>query len=98
MSAFTNAVAAVHESPEGARARCKKPRIARKKNVCPRSDFISGAGKRDSLHSPKRLAAQEDFIRLGLADTAISTVAPNRYLVLTDEFALFGLLTRRAEQ
>ncbi len=36
-----------------------------------------------------------DFARFGIADTAISLVAKNRFLVLTEDFALYNLLSTR---
>ena len=41
------------------------------------------------------ISAHEDFLRFGLADTAVSLLAPNRYLVLTDDARLADLLGRR---
>lgn len=35
------------------------------------------------------------FLRLGVADTAIQLIAPNQYLVMTDELTLFGTLHKR---
>ena len=43
----------------------------------------------------QKVSAHNDFLRFGLADTAISMIAPNRFLVLTDELSLFGLLANR---
>jgi rRNA-processing protein FCF1 len=41
------------------------------------------------------VSAQEDFLRFGLTDAAISMTPPNRYLVLTDDAQLDHLLRRR---
>ena len=41
------------------------------------------------------LCVREEFLRLGLADTAIGATAPGQFLVLTDEFALYGSLQKR---
>ena len=43
----------------------------------------------------KAISMKDDFLRLGLTDTAISMIAPGRYLVLTDELALAGLLNKK---
>jgi hypothetical protein len=43
----------------------------------------------------KAISVKEDFLRFGLTDTAISMIAPGRYLVLTDELALAGMLNKR---
>lgn len=43
----------------------------------------------------KTIATSSDFIRLGLADTAITLIAPGSHLVLTDELALYGTLQKR---
>ncbi len=45
--------------------------------------------------SAARIASHDDFIHLGIADTAISLIAPGRYLVITDEFELYGRLQKR---
>jgi hypothetical protein len=39
------------------------------------------------------IASSASFVRFGVADTAISLVAPGHYFVLTEEPALYGLLT-----
>lgn len=41
------------------------------------------------------IARDEQFIRFGLTDTAITMIAPGRYLVLTVDLPLCGLLQRR---
>jgi hypothetical protein len=40
------------------------------------------------------LSQAPHFVRFGIADTAISLVAPGKYLVLTEEVALYSLLSR----
>ena len=52
-------------------------------------------GLTEVTEASKTICAHEDFLRLGLADTAISMVSPGRYLVLTDELALAGRLRKR---
>lgn len=39
------------------------------------------------------IAADRHFLRFGITDTAISLVAPGHYFVMTEEIALYGLLT-----
>ena len=41
------------------------------------------------------ICREADFIRSGLADTAIMLLAPGSYLVLTDEFPLANTLAKR---
>lgn len=41
------------------------------------------------------IAWDEQFLRFGLTDTAITLIAPGRYLVLTVDLPLCGLLQRR---
>ena len=43
----------------------------------------------------KEIAWDAQFLRFGLTDTAITLIAPGRYLVLTVDLALCGLLQRR---
>lgn len=40
------------------------------------------------------IASAEHFIRFGMADTAITLIAPGEFLVLTEELALFDYLSR----
>lgn len=40
------------------------------------------------------LSQAPHFVRFGVADTAISLVAPGNYFVLTEEIALYSLLSR----
>lgn len=49
----------------------------------------------EESESSKTISMKEDFLRFGLTDTAISLIAPDRYLVLTDELPLSGLLHKR---
>jgi hypothetical protein len=41
------------------------------------------------------ISLDEYFPRLGITDTAIGMIAPNKYLVLTDELALYGFLRKQ---
>jgi hypothetical protein len=41
------------------------------------------------------IARDDRFLRFGITDTAITHLAPGRFLVLTDELALYGLLQSR---
>lgn len=41
------------------------------------------------------LATAKHFVRFGIADTAITMIAPGDYLVLTEEAALFGYLSKQ---
>lgn len=50
----------------------------------------------EHFEASKIVSAHGDFLRFGLADTAISMVAPDRYLVLTDDARLADLLGRRS--
>ena len=43
----------------------------------------------------KEIARDAHFLRFGLTDTAISMIAPGRYLVLSDDLPLCGLLQKR---
>jgi hypothetical protein len=43
----------------------------------------------------KEIAQDAQFLRFGLTDTAIKMIAPGRYLVLTAEWRLCGLLQQR---
>jgi len=52
-------------------------------------------GVEERFEPSKDLCGREEFLRLGLADTAISATAPGQFLVLTDEFALYGSLQKR---
>ena len=49
----------------------------------------------EQFKSSQTVSEHNDFLRFGLTDTAISMIAPSRYLVLTDDVALYGLLTKR---
>lgn len=49
----------------------------------------------EESETSKVISGKEDFLRFGLTDTAIAMIAPGRYLVLTDELALSGLLRKR---
>jgi hypothetical protein len=61
-----------------------------------RAAFRILVGKLSEQYDPsKSVVAHEDFLHFGLADTAISMIAPGQHLVLTDEFALIGLLHKR---
>lgn len=61
-----------------------------------RSLFRVVVGKMSEQFKPSQsVCGHEDFPRFGLTDTAISMIAPGRYLVLTDDLALFGLLAKR---
>jgi hypothetical protein len=50
---------------------------------------------RERHHPCRELANDQAFLRFGLTDTAIAMVAPGKYLVLTDDLALFGVLAKR---
>ena len=43
------------------------------------------------------ISQRAEFLRFGLADTAISMAKPGSYLVLTDELALAGLLQKQGK-
>lgn len=43
----------------------------------------------------QELVNKDDFLRFGLADTAIAELAPDRHLVLTDEVSLYNTLQSR---
>lgn len=43
--------------------------------------------------SAAELSLASHFVRFGIADTAISLVAPGKYFVLTEELALYSLLS-----
>ena len=49
----------------------------------------------EEFEPSKRISAKEEFLRFGLTDTAISSVAPGRYLVLTDDLTLAGYLNKK---
>jgi hypothetical protein len=44
--------------------------------------------------SAVNLSRASQFVRFGMADTAISLVAPGKYFVLTEEVALYSFLSR----
>jgi hypothetical protein len=50
---------------------------------------------REHHHPCRSLANDQGFLRFGLTDTGIAMAAPGKYLVLTDDLALFGLLAKR---
>lgn len=56
-------------------------------------------GVTERLHEELPMSAEvcrnPDFIRFGVTDTAISMVARSKFLVLTDDVALYGLLRKR---
>ena len=61
-----------------------------------RSMFRVAIGKLIERFKPSRsVSADDDFLRFGLTDTAISAIAPSRFLVLTDDLGLFGILQKR---
>ena len=41
-----------------------------------------------------KIAVEGNFVRFGIADTAISLISPGRYLVLTEEVALYAQLAK----
>lgn len=49
----------------------------------------------EEFKDAKGISKRQEFLRLGITDTAISVIAPGRYLVLTDEVALFGVLHQK---
>jgi|ERR1700677_7437 len=49
----------------------------------------------EKCDSAENISKRDEFLRFGLADTAISMIAPGSYLVLTDEVSLAGLLQKR---
>lgn len=58
--------------------------------------FREAIGKlSERLEPSKRVSTDETFLRFGLTDAAISTIAPGRFLVFTDDHPLFGLLHKR---
>ena len=58
--------------------------------------FRALIGKISEQFTPsKEVSQHDDFIRFGLTDAAIAAIAPSRYLVLTDDVALAGLLAKR---
>jgi hypothetical protein len=53
-------------------------------------------GPLSELYSPcSEIANDLNFPRFGLTDTAIAMIAPKSHLVLTDDFSLYGLLSKR---
>jgi hypothetical protein len=58
--------------------------------------FRKVIGQLSEQSKPSKVVSEEsDFLRFGLADTAISLVAGGQYLVLTDDVSLAGLLGKR---
>lgn len=53
------------------------------------------AGFKERSRRANELMAGENFLRFGLADAAIADTPPGRFLVLTDEVALYTLLLSR---
>lgn len=45
--------------------------------------------------SAVNIAATNQFLKFGMADTAITLITPGQFLVLTEEVSLFGLLSKR---
>jgi len=43
----------------------------------------------------RKISIDENFPRLGITDTAIGLISRGKYLVLTDEFELYGSLEKR---
>ena len=52
-------------------------------------------GLLEQFQPAQMVVSNNDFISFGLADTAIRTTASGKYLVLTDDMSLFGLLSKR---
>ncbi len=50
----------------------------------------------EQTRAAKEIAQDGHFLRFGLTDTAISMIAPGRYLVLSDDLPLCSLLQRRS--
>lgn len=50
---------------------------------------------REETAEARLIVANPSFPAFGLTDTAIQVLAPGKYLVLTDELALAGILQRR---
>jgi len=61
----------------------------------PSRTFFAGVIKQllEQNASATDLSLAPNFVRFGIADTAISLVAPGKYLVLTEEVALYSLLS-----
>ena len=58
--------------------------------------FACGIDLFDEQYLPSnRIAKRSEFVRFGLTDTAILELARANYLVLTDDFELFGYLTAK---
>jgi hypothetical protein len=56
----------------------------------------SVVGKLDEhTRNSRELCERQEFIRFGLADTAICDVSKGNYLVMTVDFALYGELSRQ---
>jgi len=49
----------------------------------------------EQTRAAKEIAQDGHFLRFGLTDTAISMIAPGRYLVLSDDLPLCGVLRQR---
>ena len=49
----------------------------------------------EKFRPARSITAEPAFFQFGLTDTAISLLAPSRYLVLTDDLPLAGLLQKR---
>ena len=61
-----------------------------------RLGFRKLIGMMNEQHEPAvRVVAQDSFLKLGVADAAITLIAPGNFLVLTDESALAGTLRKR---